>query len=297
MDQIPNNWISLPPATVFRIHGEDAFSYLQSQVTQDLPTGPAGQCCYTLWLNERGRMEGDSYVFREGEEEFSLISFHTASSDLQRLIERHIIADDVEIEPDPAAGCFVGFLESQVDPGLLEAKQISLPAAGHHCRSPEGHLLFREERGSEPLYILEVSQGVRSNFSETMQAAWTRERILRKIPALPGEAGPRDTPFDLELLESAVSFTKGCFLGQEVMARLKAQGRSNRQLVTLQGSGTLPQPEESVLVETRVWGRILVAATEGEGWLALAQVRADRELPSTGHCRLEKGGEITGIRS
>lgn len=289
MAQYPDNWITLPAATVFKVQGADATPYLQSQVSQNLPSALDSGCVYTLWLNERGRVEADSYVLRQDAEHTTLVSFHTPPAVLRHCIERHIIADDVDVEPVESPRSFLAIPGSEGNQEQLQAAGFTLPEKGGLSFHPEGRVLFREERGAPPLYILESPEADAAGEPD----GWTRERILRKIPAVPAEVGARDTPFDLDLLEPAVSLTKGCFLGQEVLARLRAQGRSVRRLGILRGTGKVPTPGEAILHNARSVGRLLVAVEDSEGWLGLAQVRRNLEDGNAEALQLENGQEIS----
>ncbi len=250
----------LPPdPTVFRITGEDSATYLQSQISAELPAVGDEAGGYTLWLNAKGRIEGDSYLVRTGETETTLVSFHTGAERLRELVERHIIADDVEVEPREGMRA-IAFCEGTVPEALLKE---------------EGCIRFKERRGEPALQFFVVPGKQLSELvpeaSGGGERGWTRERILRKIPAIPAEAGERDTPMDLEL-ETAVAFNKGCFLGQEVMARVKARGKRRRVLQVLDGDLGAPPPQGTDLGGG---SRVLCSVKEETGWLALIQRRAE----------------------
>ena len=250
----------LPPnPVVFKVTGEDSATYLQSQVSADLPKSGDPEGKYTLWLNAKGRIEGDSYVIRTGETDFILVSFHTEGSLLKELVERHIIADDVEVEWLSGMEV-VGFREDAVPEGM--AKDASAYS-------------FKEKRGGCPiLFFVDEAENLAGWMKEAAESGalrWKRERILRGIPAIPSEAGERDTPMDLDL-DGAISFEKGCFLGQEVMAKVKARGRRRKQLEVLKGASGDPPEGESPL---KGGGRVLCSVAEASGWLALAQVRVE----------------------
>jgi aminomethyltransferase len=95
---------------------------------------------------------------------------------------------------------------------------------------------------------------------------------------LPAEAG---------LTERAVSFTKGCYPGQEPIARLHYRGHANRSLRVL----TLPaaaEPEDELAHEGKVVGRVTSVAPTGDGAVALAYVR--REVPADAELELRRAG-------
>jgi folate-binding protein YgfZ len=119
--------------------------------------------------------------------------------------------------------------------------------------------LFRGRRGAGeswecvfPLtHAAEVERILRArlrSIREPGPAFWLRARITAGIPSVPRDAGPTDLPQEVGLVSAAVSFNKGCYLGQEIMARLKTRGRVRRQLapVRIQGAagGLLPLPHD-----------------------------------------------------
>ena len=102
----------------------------------------------------------------------------------------------------------------------------------------------------------------------------TRRRIGAGIPAIPADVGPGDLPNEAGLEGEAISFTKGCYLGQEVMARLKSMGQVRRRLMRVRGEGenipTLPAP---LFGAGRAVGELRSAVRDGVGgWIGLAMV-------------------------
>jgi folate-binding protein YgfZ len=115
-----------------------------------------------------------------------------------------------------------------------------------------------------------------------------RRRIVAGIPAIPTEVGAADLPNEAGLDAAAVSYTKGCYLGQEVMARLKSMGQVRRRLWQVNGTGEpwpkLPAP---VFAGARQVGELRSAVRDGAGgWLGMAMVslmhvRPEMELSFT----------------
>jgi hypothetical protein len=93
------------------------------------------------------------------------------------------------------------------------------------------------------------------------------------VPAIPGEFGPQDLPQEAGLETSAISFTKGCYLGQEVMARLHAMGQVRRRLVRVGGPGPAPARNVELRQNEKRVGELRAAADDGQGgWLGLAML-------------------------
>ena len=82
-----------------RVSGEDAYSFLQSQFSNDLPKDQDTFVRYGLWLNVKGRVLADSFIISSESEEFYIFSENSEASFIKEILDAHIIADDVIIEP------------------------------------------------------------------------------------------------------------------------------------------------------------------------------------------------------
>jgi folate-binding protein YgfZ len=109
-----------------------------------------------------------------------------------------------------------------------------------------------------------------------------RARIAAGIPAVPVDIGPADLPNEGGLEVSAVCFTKGCFLGQEVMARLKNLGQVRRRLHVVRGFGLQPQLPASLYQGSAKIGELRSVVPEGGGYIALAMLAQLNLNPAAG---------------
>ena len=89
---------------------------------------------------------------------------------------------------------------------------------------------------------------------------------------MPPDLGPGDLPNEGGLDASAVSYTKGCYLGQEVMSRLKNLGRVRRRLHVVTGAGVPPLMHAPVFQQNKKVGEIRTTAPTAEGFVALAML-------------------------
>jgi folate-binding protein YgfZ len=99
-----------------------------------------------------------------------------------------------------------------------------------------------------------------------------RERIAAGIPAVPMDLGLADLPNEGGLETEAISYTKGCYLGQEVMARLKAMGQVRRRLRRVRGTGEPPPRPTALYQAARKLGELRSAARDGADWIGLAML-------------------------
>ncbi|MGJ3243615.1 MAG: YgfZ/GcvT domain-containing protein [Opitutales bacterium] len=249
-----------------RVSGPDAHSFLQNQATADLTDLGVGAARYTLFLNVRGKIEGDAWVLRVDETSFEL---HTLAGDgesrLLARLEPYLIVEEVELAGRPVRHeltADVNAVSSQQLPGDVRSWDPGWPT------SPSARLRAFVGVGSG-----EMPAGDGAAFE-----AW---RIRRGIPRLPADLEGL-TPQEAGLVDRAVSFTKGCFLGQEVMAKLRASGRVNRRLVAFSAKGELREAPDGLYAGERPAGEVrsLAEAEGGRHGLALIKQRIlDADTP------------------
>jgi folate-binding protein YgfZ len=258
----PGGFFAWSPPAWLRVTGPDALSFLQGQFSQDLrgvaAAGPGAEPAYGLWLTLKGKVEADGFVFRgEGAEDFWIGSYFSPAPVIRARLEAFIIADDVTIEDHTGGWSGITWV-------------------GEAPAAPAGVLVFAGRRGFPASCDWVYRRDLRVEVSGPRIDAESveRSRIMARIPAVPADAGPGDLPDEAGLNTAAVSYTKGCYLGQEVMARLKAMGQVRRRLVRVAGTGLKPNPLPSpVYAGERRVGEVRSAVADGSGgWLGLAMV-------------------------
>lgn len=256
------------PACWLRITGADALIFLQGQFSSDLRALPAAGAVYGLWLSLKGRVLADSFVTSGSVAgEFWVGSYFSAAAVIRERLESHIIADDVTVEDV-----------------TREWAGITIMGAGvaHAGAGPtDGTVVFRGRRdggeSAECVYRIAAGEPVWARAWVGRQATavdMLRFRIAARIPAVPVDVGPADLPNEAGLEKDAISYTKGCYLGQEVMARLKSMGQVRRRLLPVAGLGDVPATlPASLFAGGRLVGelRSAVAKTSG-GWSGLAML-------------------------
>lgn len=235
-----------PAGACVRVTGDDAFEYLQSQMSQDLRPLKNGGVAYGLWLDKKGKVQADSFVLRAGEG-YYLVAPGFSADDLIEWASKNVIADDVEFVADATATtCLTVFGDSAVgavaallaDMGSSEIDRngaaVDLarvaPVSGVAAVYPglvEGsiNLVLSAECHKSAAEAL-LGMGCR----EDDGSAYLQARVMSGVLELPTEVGANDLPQEVGLERFAVSYTKGCYFGQEVMARLRAMGRPRNGL-------------------------------------------------------------------
>lgn len=264
-------------SAIFRISGPDANTYLQGQFTQDL-SGPIGAVAYGLWLNPKGKVLADSYVLRLAENEFLVVCYSMIASVLRERLENYLIADDVTLQDETAQWERVAYAAGEGEFPLVAWER---PVAGRLLGLPSGALIFAGRwfgpGACELLVPIGGAQGIvdvlkSAGAIQADDSAADRHRILAGIPAIPVDLGPNDLPQEGGLDEAAVSYMKGCFLGQEVMARIKNLGQVRRALHIVRGRGAVPAPSTPLYQAGQRVGEIRSAAPEGDCFVAMAML-------------------------
>ena len=209
------------PLAWLRVSGDDALNFLQGQFTNDLRNLVAGGAVYGLWLNQKGRVLADSFVVRgNGADGFWVASYFSPATVIHERLEAYIIADDVVITDETADWSAVSVL------GAVEAEALQ--------RAVPGSVVFAGRRGGESVeWIFPRTAATQvaaqlAGWAAVDAVGMEHRRILAGIPAVPADIGPGELPNEGGLERDAISYTKGCYLGQEVMARLKAMGQIGR---------------------------------------------------------------------
>ena len=269
------------PAAHLLVTDEDAADFLQSQFSNELRPFDVGRCTYGVWLDVKGKVIADSVIFCEGAERFRILSEYSASAVIAQKLKQHIIADDVEIEAQSTGAALALIGEGAV--AVLQQLGFSVPEAGSFVNKL-GVMLSRGRRSTALSFELWsdsaatlaelkarlVEIGMEWISAERMQLI----RIAAGIPSVPCEIGPNDLPGEGALVGDAVSLTKGCYLGQEVVSRMHHVGRPQRGLFRISGSERAPNcPIALYNRESKKIGELRSAFSTENGWQGVALLK------------------------
>jgi folate-binding protein YgfZ len=256
----------LAPRALWRLSGPDATRYLNGQVTNDVTKLIDGQGCYAAVCTAKGRMEGDVFIARHGAD-FFLDADAELRESLGARLEKYLIADDAVFED-------VSELWS-----LSHIFGPATPAA------PVGGFAIPHERYGLPGIDLWTPGSQATVAGESVEAPVVKLLQLENaiprwgaeltIQTLPPEAGPH--------MQEAISYTKGCYVGQETIARLKSVGHVNRTLVFLRsGSEALPSPGDKLRQDDREVGVVTSAGFSPRLGCGIALGYVQRALATEG---------------
>ena len=269
-----NQFYVYRPASNFLVKDEDAAEFIQSQFSNELRPFDPGRCTYGLWLNAKGKVVGDSIVLCEEDATFRVLSDCTRGDHIAAHLQRHIISDEVVIEH-----CDQGYiLELSVDG--VKALDLKLPQAGHFNRF-EGGILVRSSDNRLRLVIssssdrdIWVAKLTASGYNGISENNFYLLRIAAGIPLIPIEIGNADLPGEGQLENDAISFTKGCYLGQEVVARMYNTGKAHRRLFVLEGLGVPPKiPLNLYTSDGKMVGELRSAYANLGSWRGVALLK------------------------
>ena len=258
-------FVDLSHRGVLRIGGKDRLSLLHSLTTQHLSELAPHQAAETLLLDPNGRIEYALYLVDDGEFTWA----HT--------------------EPG-AAEPFAAFLTKMrfmldVDPqDVTDQYAIVYEAAPSEVSASDSAVLVRDlPNGARELFLPRERLAEYGRTHERPAGTWAAEalRIAGHRPRAGLETDQRTIPHELGWLDTAVHLNKGCYRGQETVARVENLGHPPRRLVMLHLDGTeerLPPHGAPVLLDGREVGSVTSAARHYElGLIALALIK--RSVP------------------
>jgi folate-binding protein YgfZ len=264
------------------LRGADAKSFLQGQVSNDVESLSPGTGCYAAFLTPKGKMLGDLRILDAGEE-LLLDTERVALQPLFNMIRRFSIGYDVELHKRTLESGLLSLIGPRADSiagvaSLLEAEHshVQLSLEGVAARA------IRTDVGVDLLCDAEQTEALRERLLEAGAVAISEEsaeiiRIEHGRPRYGVELDDSVIPQEAGLNARAVSFTKGCYVGQETVARLYYRGKPNRHLRGLRLSAHA-SPGDQISLDGRQVGVIGSVAHSPElGTIALALIR--REAP------------------
>jgi folate-binding protein YgfZ len=284
------------------VRGEDRFRWLSGMVTNTVSDlGPA-HGNYSLVLNAQGRIQGDLTVWRNGDAGADKLELEIAADQAERLLahfEHFIIMDDVELVPrENETG--IGLTGPRAGEVLARLGLPALPEPMTHTRADFNGMSLRIRRGYGVLadhYLLWTTTAtvgklwkflITGGAEPVGSSSLNAFRVAEGIAAYPIDIAERDLPQETSLSERALHFSKGCYLGQEIVERIRSRGNVHRHLRHVEVDGPLPAAGSELMLDGAPAGQITSAAelalSSGPRRFALAMIRAEaeaRNLPLT----------------
>lgn len=310
--------IDQPQRATVRVRGADRLTFLNRMLTQELKTLAPWSSTQSFWLNRKGRIDADVRILNLGDE----LLFDCDVLCVSRLIETlsaFIITEEVELLNQtqqwhhlamhgPAAAAVLAQFSSVIDPLLRKVSDLQVAQATKIAIGGVPVLVDRLDTLGEiglELWIEGTSTEVVKVFEALLQAAHTPQpghtgpnvRMLMKpagwhainiarieagTPMYYIDFGPSALPAETGLLDSRVSFKKGCYLGQEVVARMHALGHPKQVVVPVRMVAR-PEHSEQIPVMPIPGAAVFAIGADGlPGKDAIGQVSSATSSPLMG---------------
>jgi folate-binding protein YgfZ len=285
------------------VSGKDRASYLQGLLTNDITALEAGEGCYAAYLTPQGRMIADMWVYELGDVMLLTLARDVIDTILAKL-DQFIFTEDVQLGDvtrtftnvavvGPKAAAIVEALLAGLPSGALAA----LPEHGNlRARfADQAAVVLRITDTGQPGYDIMVDASTGTALPASLRSAGAVDvdaavadvlRVEAGVPKFHRDMNEDTIPLEAGLESRAISLTKGCYVGQEVIIRVlhRGHGRVARRLVglVLEG-GAVPLSGTTVHAEGREVGRVTsgVASIALKQPIALAYVHRDFVAPGT----------------
>jgi tRNA-modifying protein YgfZ len=277
-------WIDLSARGKLRITGQDGARLLHAMSTNDVENLPPGQGLYAFFLTAQGRIIADAYIYNLGESHLLDTEPETGSK-LRDHVNKYIIADDATIEDETAQWAAIGlegpnFREPALALGIsVPPKKFSVTEWG------AGFVAHTSSTGSEGIRIF-MPSSQRESLIQRLTAlhipnATPEEarlvRLENGIPRYSEDLSERHLVHETQQLH-AIHTSKGCYLGQEIVERVRSRGQVHRLLTPIRVKSTIPPAAGTLLMaEGKNVAEITSAAYSPalEEVVALAYVRTE----------------------
>ena len=250
------SFVNLSARAKFRISGTDRFRFLNGQITNDLGKASEAIAIEACVLNAKGKMNAHIFVSALAEC-FSVDTEPELRETLRSRLERYVIADDVQIA-DVTDQFSLFHVLSEESPKPEHGRIVSVRRFA--------------ERGwdiwSDASHHDAVRQQLSSAFGFLNSVAAEVMRIEQGIPRWERELTEEIIPIEANLEQRTIDYEKGCYIGQEVISRMKMSGQTNKRLCGLVSPDDVPLQPEMKLAAPSAAGR------EG-GWITSA-TRSER---------------------
>ena len=282
-----------------RVAGDDRVRWLNGMMTNSVQALTPGQGCYNFFLSAQGRIQGDATAWML-EDHLLLEVEHERIPALMTLLDHFIIMDDVELTDLGAAESLLvvgptapqvlaslGLTAAADAPGITHSTFREAPVDLVHAYSP---LVPRFELWSKPETIAHLTEALRAVADEASPEDFEHLRLLEGTPLYGTDIRDRELPQETAQTR-ALHFSKGCYLGQEIVERIRSRGNVHRTFSGFTFTGSMPVP-----------GTPLFAADAPEKSIGEVTSAAEVNLPSgpvvlgLGYIRrevIERGAALT----
>jgi len=254
-----------------QLTGSDRVRWLNGMISNNVRDLPTGHGVYAFLLNAQGRIQTDLYAFNRGES--LLVDMERGQRDkIWELFDHFIIADDVEMADVSDKITALGLTGPESRAVLARAgvdlpelaylefadvqwRELAITVVRAGEESGESWQLWA---GPQPVTTLRDAL-VKAGATPSGSSALNLFRISRGIPQFGQDIRDRDLPQETGQTR-ALNFTKGCYLGQEIVERIRSRGAVHRQFTAFAVEGPLPEAGSKIQAEGKEVGEITSSA-------------------------------------
>ena len=263
--------VAARPRAFVKAAGPDAEEYIQRMVSNDVAALKPGDACDALLLTPKARVIAPLRLLRRGPGDFLLVTEPELGETVRAHLLKSRFAAKVSLELEEHESYLLLGPEASPPPGVL-----AIPTSDYGVPG------FEIVGESEPTEAARLGD---ANVIRLDDARLEELRIRAGTPRFGREIDDRVLPAEVGLVERAVSLTKGCYPGQEPIARLHYRGHVNRTLRVLEIEGEeLPELDAEIVHGGRSVGRVTSAARAQHAVIALGFVRV--EVPEDASLRV-----------
>lgn len=239
-------WLDLSDRGKIAVTGRDRVRLFHNLTTNHIKQLAPGTGCYAFLLSAQGRIQADLHLFVM-EDRFLLDTEPELRERVPQHVRRYTIADQVTLEDVTGAFATLG-VEGPGSAAVLASLGASVPESPWQHRVWEDATLARVSATGLEGFRLFVPAARKAEWTARLAAAgavpasreaWRAARIEQGRPRWGEDIGDKQLPQETRQLQ-AIHFEKGCYLGQEIVERIRARGHVNRVLVKLEISGETP---------------------------------------------------------
>jgi len=278
--------------TFLRATGKDRVRWLNGMITQAVKSMSPGQAGYTLILNPQGRIQGDGDVSCHDE----FLQLETDRSQSERLLthlRRFIIMDEVRLDELDGSATAIGIAGPRAA-RILEQLGANVPAEGEFRTGQLAGVEATIVHGYGPVvtkfeihlpaeHVLAVWEALAAAGAVPCGvAAMENLRVLEGVPQYGVDFSDKHLPQETNL-QRALNFTKGCYIGQEIVERIRARATVHRALRQFELTGEAPKPGPGETIELRAGDAAVGELTS----VAAIDLPGFRKLLALGVVRIE----------
>lgn len=276
-------WADLSARAKFRLAGSDRQRFLQGQISNDIRLAREDATLFACVMTVKGKMCADIFI-RAEPDAYGIDAEAELRESLAARLERYIIADDVTLEDITDANALFHVIDPHGIPTLPADLAPRVRCARSTRYGREGLDLVAPSSFAAPLRAWLGS-------GELSAAELELLRISECVPRWGHDLAEDTIPVEAGLEDRAISYTKGCYIGQEVISRIKSVGRVNHHLRRLRAEFPL-RAGQTLQADGKPAGEITsaVSVPDSGTWLALGYLRTGFEHP--GHHLTSDAGEV-----